>query len=255
MNIERLNQSNIVSSGSSTLRNENNTSALYLQHINSRIVRFVNTLKEKFTLSNTIRIGYLTNYSLKILKEESTITNKIAIACLATHIVTILTDYTLLNHGALDVSKVFEGEIWRIATHPILHVNLTHLILNISALRSIGPHVQTCWGLDGFVKIAFLSTISIVAVKILLKRKENSVGLSGVLYAMEGSLNIITAQRNGIQSQLTSTVNMFVADYFFGFVMKKAGVMQVDHLGHICGYIAGLAFALFQIRCGNSGSR
>lgn len=124
---------------------------------------------------------------LHVLKQELTVTNTVTIVCIASYALTIIMGQNLLSQGALDVSKVLQGQVWRIVTYPILHLNILHLISNIHGLRTIGPLIEKRWGAPGFAKIAALSIAADIMAKAVFQREGGSVGLSGVLYGMIGA--------------------------------------------------------------------
>lgn len=177
---------------------------------------------------------------IKILRKGLTITKTIAIVCLATYALTMITRQDLLSNGALNISKVLKGQVWRIVTSPILHVNFFHLISNVNTLLCIGPLTEKRWGTSGFAKVAALSIIADVLVKAVFKIEYAAVGLSGVLYGMGGAL-IITSGK-GFQVNLKSSLKLLTFEVIFGVIIEKAGIMRVDHLAHLSGYVAGLIF-------------
>ena len=53
----------------------------------------------------------------------------------------------LVKLGALDLTHVWvDGEWWRVLTTGFLHGSLLHLLLNMTALGSIGDWVEHAWG-------------------------------------------------------------------------------------------------------------
>lgn len=167
-------------------------------------------------------------------------TNAITLACVGAY---FLADQKLKETYCLNPTKVMEGEAWRLITYPFLHGNLLHLAMNVSSLRHLGPHIQNIWGTSGFVKIAALSIAADLGAKVMFQPTATSIGLSGVLCGMLGSMHVVHRPLlNPIfnKQAIYKTIALTVA---VGIILKTIFDMRMDHLAHLSGYVAGLTFS------------
>lgn len=180
--------------------------------------------------------------SLDSLKEGFTVTNTLAGVCLATHVLTNLTE-ALIDYGALNISKILKGQVWRIATYPILHGNALHVTLNTLNLFGLGPLFEEKWRARGFAKIAALSITAHVLAKAVFADYSLSVGLSGIEYGMIGSLHAVETREEGLQAGLELFFHALAYEVIFGVIFTKIGMQfRIDYLAHLSGYVAGFAF-------------
>ncbi|MGB1276092.1 MAG: rhomboid family intramembrane serine protease, partial [Nannocystaceae bacterium] len=151
-------------------------------------------------------------------------------------------DATILTSiGALDVTRVWlDHEWWRLFTTSLMHGSWIHLILNLTALASIGPWVEKVWGwramLVGFWASAVLGALASCAwveARFVVGASGGILGLAVILWAarvwgnreVRASLEDILASRLGW---------MLVAILALGFL-----VPAIAQAGHIGGFVAG----------------
>ncbi|MFS7953694.1 putative rhomboid protease [Helianthus anomalus] len=95
---------------------------------------------------------------------------------------------TLLQMGALDANKVFQGQRWRIFTCMWLHAGVFHIFTNMLSLLSVGIRLEQEFG---FARIGLLYIVSGIGGSLLSSlfiRKTISVGASGALFGLLGAM-------------------------------------------------------------------
>lgn len=143
----------------------------------------------------------------------------------------------LIEYGAnLDV-LVKNGEYYRLLTSMFLHSGLLHLFFNMYALYIIGPQVESFFGKTKYLIIYLLSGISGSLLSVAFNVNTVSVGASGAIFGLFGSLlyfgyNYRGYLGNVIKSQILPVV---IINLIFGFISTG-----VDVAGHIGGLIGGI---------------
>lgn len=207
----------------------------------------IEKLKKTFTLPNTILGAFWTGYAVKNIApgptemlKTSPITNALLGTCLAAHTVKILYP-KIVEHGSFHLPKILEGEVWRLATGPILHANLLHLFLNMFALYNNGPKIEKNWGASGFAQIAVMATVANVIGASVISPNRKSIGLSGVLYGMKGAL--LAHSLKGNTADFGNIFGEFmVSEYIIAKIYEKTLGMKLDMVAHVAGFVAGMAF-------------
>ncbi|KFK25119.1 hypothetical protein AALP_AA8G068200 [Arabis alpina] len=153
--------------------------------------------------------------------------------------------HTLLKLGSLEWSKVVEEhEAWRLLTCIWLHAGVVHLGLNMLSLVFIGIRLEQQFG---FVRIGIIYLISGIGGTILSSlfiRNAISVGASGALFGLLGSmlselLTNWTIYTNKIAALLTLV--------FVILINLAIGILpHVDNFAHLGGFLSGflLGFVL-----------
>ncbi|KAF8118737.1 hypothetical protein N665_0002s0050 [Sinapis alba] len=152
---------------------------------------------------------------------------------------------TLEKLGSLEWCRVVEmHEAWRLFTCVWLHAGVIHLVANMISLLFIGIRLEQQFG---FVRIGVIYVISGVGgsvVSSLFIRNGVSVGASGALFGLLGSmvseiLTNWTIYSNKIAALLT-LLFVIVINLAFGILP------HVDNMGHVGGFLVGflLGFVL-----------
>lgn len=146
---------------------------------------------------------------------------------------------TLVRFGAKYGPLMAAGEWWRFVTPIFLHGGLLHLGMNSWVLYDLGPAVEALYGRQKFFVLYLLTGIAGVAASFLWRPYGISIGASGALFGLIGSM-IAYGYRNR-RSVSDPARNMFVkwAIYalLFGFI-----VPGLDNAAHIGGLVGGMAF-------------
>jgi len=144
---------------------------------------------------------------------------------------------TLVKYGANVTSLVKSGEWYRIITYMFLHGGLFHMFFNMYSLYIVGPRVEDFYGKWKYLVIFLVSGISGGLLSIAMNGDVVSVGASGAIFGLFGSLLYFGYNYRGyigsiIKSQILPIV---IFNLFMGFFMTG-----IDMWGHIGGLIGGI---------------
>jgi len=162
----------------------------------------------------------------------------------------ILDATILTKFGALDVTRVWiDQEWWRLMTTSLMHGSWIHLLLNLTALASIGPWVEKVWGwramLFGFWTSAVIGALASCAwaeARFVVGASGGILGLAVILWVARvwGDQKI----REQLEDILASRLGwMLLAILTLGFL-----VPAIAQAGHIGGFIAGALIVGLWIR-------
>lgn len=157
---------------------------------------------------------------------------------------------TLYYKGALFVSNVFlpgqglaYGEWWRILTATFLHANLLHLGMNMLVLYLLGIAVEQALGTGRFLMVYVASGIAGSAGAILFSPNAPTVGASGAIYGVMGSLLVLEYLATG--SLAGQAMAFIVVNLAITFAIP--GISIGGHLGGLAGGIVA-TYALVRTR-------
>jgi membrane associated rhomboid family serine protease len=192
------------------------------------------------------RISKLALQAFKALKNSPT-TQVLLGVCLTTHVFSYLSYPTGLYMGAFNLPKILQGEVWRLATSEILHANLLHLALNMQGLLIKGPKIEKEWGTYGFAQISAMSIVAKVLMNVATGNNGYSVGLSGMLYGMDGALlaKSLKEKKQEVSELLKNAAMLTCTEYLFMVAVNYLTGIKVSFIGHITGYAAGMVFGWF----------
>ena len=168
------------------------------------------------------------------------VTKVIMFICFAMYIATLLVNnnfnVALILLGANNRSLVLGGQVWRLLTSAFLHGNILHLLVNMYSLWIIGSQVETYIGKWKFLVIYLLSAIMGSLFSIVFYANSISIGASGALFGLMGSLLYFGYHyRLYLSNTLTSQIiPIIVLNLLFGFT-----VPGIDNACHIGGLIGG----------------
>lgn len=141
------------------------------------------------------------------------------------------------NYGPL----VTEGQYYRLFTSMFIHANLFHILFNMYALYLLGSQAEGFFGKGKFLVIYILSGISGSLLSILLNQGAVSVGASGAIFGILGSL-LYFGYNNRVylgNTLIREIVPVILINLAFGFMMTG-----VDNFAHIGGLIGGITTAM-----------
>lgn len=151
---------------------------------------------------------------------------------------------TLNKYGGLDRYKVVHGEAWRLETSTWLHAGLIHLGVNMISLIFVGVRLEQQFG---FWKIGLVYLISGVGgsiLSVLFIRNGVSVGASGALFGLLGSMLSELITNWGIYTnRIAAMANLLI----IAAINLAIGILpMVDNFAHIGGFATGflLGFVL-----------
>ena len=149
----------------------------------------------------------------------------------------------------VDVSLLFEndavrkGQIWRLLTSALPHVNLMHLAFNLYWLWVFGTLFEESFGhlrtLIIFAVLALGSGAADYAVA------EGGVGLSGVVYGLWAAVLVLSRLDERFRGAVDAQTHMlFIAWFFLCILMTVKKVMPVANVAHGVGALLGAVMAL-----------
>jgi len=149
--------------------------------------------------------------------------------------------------GAIRPSSLWDGEFQRLITAIFLHGGWIHLLVNVVSLWFVGKVIEQGVGRGAYLLFVFASAFGGVAASLLWNTSEmwrvgisgGVAGLIGLVLALEWGashswLGFLKA-RNTIMVLVVLAINVGIAMYF-----KTVQGAQIDHAGHIGGFLCGL---------------
>jgi membrane associated rhomboid family serine protease len=127
---------------------------------------------------------------------------------------------------------VADGEYWRLVTSGFLHVQITHILLNMLSLFWLGRMIEPALGHARFVAIYLASLLAGSLGVIILANDEATLGASGAIYGLLGAAIVMARNRNIslIQSGLLPILAIN-----FALTISLPGISLGGHLGGLIG--------------------
>lgn len=143
---------------------------------------------------------------------------------------------SLVILGANNKNLVLNGEFYRLIASAFLHGSLLHLFVNMYSLWVIGSQVETYIGKIKFLIIYLLSTLMGSLFSIVFLDNSLSVGASGAIFGLMGSLLYFGYHyRLYLSNALTNQiVPIIILNLILGFSSSS-----IDNAAHIGGLIGG----------------
>lgn len=154
----------------------------------------------------------------------------------------------LLALGANSAERVADGELFRLATANLLHVDLHHLALNVVILIVIGAQLEPLVGAGRFLTIFLASALAGAAASALLAQNALSVGASTGTSGLIGAYAVLLKLRPE-QLPLPPEKSDWIR-LAGSFLLLALPLPNVENDGHIVSLAAGLLLMLASI--GNS---
>jgi membrane associated rhomboid family serine protease len=144
--------------------------------------------------------------------------------------------------GLLFGPAVADGEWWRLITAAFLHGNLLHIGLNMLVLYWLGSSVEAYLGPARYLAVYLVSGLAGSAGALITTPNEPTVGASGAIFGVMGSLLMIEYLQTRQLAGPAAT--LIVVNLLFTFTIP--GISIGGHLGGLAGGIlATLALARF----------
>ncbi len=148
----------------------------------------------------------------------------------------------LFADGWLYGPSVANGDWWRLITSAFLHANLLHIIFNMLALWWFGAAVETALGRWRFLALYAVGGLAGSAGALLATPTAVTVGASGAIFGILGSMLIIEYQQTGSFSG--NALTLIAVNLAFTFAVPNISIG--GHLGGLVGGILGtLALSRF----------
>jgi len=157
----------------------------------------------------------------------------------------LATGVTIAWWAKVDVSVLFEtamirrGELWRLVTSILPHVNIVHLVFNVYWIWVFGTLVEEVYG---HAKTAALITLFAFGPNALeFAFALGGVGLSGVGYGLFGLLWVLSKRDERFREAIDGrTIQLFVGWFFLCILLSVAHIMSVGNIAHGAGAILGI---------------
>lgn len=152
---------------------------------------------------------------------------------------------SLLAWSRLSFPEVASGEWWRLASYMFVHGGFLHILLNMMALYSLGPVVETLWGSWRFLYLYLLTGIGAGCIAILLAPSQPIVGASGAICGLFASLAAwLLLNRRHFPAEF---IAQQMRNVFFNVLMLViiSTLPRVSWQGHLGGAVLGVVAAPF----------
>jgi len=127
-------------------------------------------------------------------------------------------------------------EIWRLVTYIFLHGSLVHILVNMYSLIALGNQIETFFGRWKFLIIFILSGIAGGMLSAALSSKVTSVGASGAIFGLLGSMLYFGFHYRAYFGQAVKLqiIPVIAINLAIGFMMPN-----IDNWCHIGGLVGG----------------
>jgi membrane associated rhomboid family serine protease len=177
----------------------------------------------------------------KSIEKTPIIWTKSVLACLiAVGVSQLITgDKESIQAAGLVKSAVRQGEVWRLSTCAMLHVNFMHIWMNGQALIGLGRMIEALTN-RAYLAIVFLPSALCGSIfSLLLMPNTTSVGASGGLMGLVGFLAVLGYRRKEfLPSGFFKSILINIC--FIG-VIGLVGFAIIDNAAHLGGILAGVA--------------
>ena len=145
---------------------------------------------------------------------------------------------------------VADGDYWRLITSGFLHVEITHILLNMLSLFWLGRMIEPALGHVRFVAIYLVSLLAGSLGVMILSPNDPTLGASGAIYGLLGAAIVMARNR---QVSLISSGLLPILAINFIFTLSVPGISLGGHLGGLIGgLVATFVVEQFSMRGRNS---
>ncbi|MBM4283050.1 MAG: rhomboid family intramembrane serine protease [Deltaproteobacteria bacterium] len=153
----------------------------------------------------------------------------------------------LLELGGNAPALVRRGEWWRLVTAGFLHVNLTHALMNATALLSFGVTLERTIGAHRFLLVAVLAGVGGNVASAFAGTHVFSVGASSSVWGLMGALIAVQWQaRARLPDVLVVPARRWLM--ILGLNVGISLLPGIDLLAHLGGFVVGAVVALLLAR-------
>jgi GlpG protein len=135
---------------------------------------------------------------------------------------------------------MWRGQVWRLLTSTLLHVNILHLGFNVYWMAIFGGLIEEWLGSIKTLLLYVLLALASSAADFVVEG--GGIGLSGIIYGQFGLLYAAGGRPGGLRFRLHPRVTQMLVGWFFlCIIMTYAKVMTVANVAHGAGALAGFA--------------
>jgi len=163
---------------------------------------------------------------------------------------------------ALQPNAFFSGKIWQLFTSMFMHVNFTHLFVNMVSLFFIGNFVEKLIGrkrffwlymISGifaglfFVFLSYFFGVGELGARIFGSPEIFAVGASGAIFALAGLLAILTPKLKVYVFFIIPMQMWFAMVVLLGgfWIASFLGNLPIGNTAHLGGLLVGAGYALY----------
>jgi membrane associated rhomboid family serine protease len=150
---------------------------------------------------------------------------------------------TLIRFGALEPSRVWSGEWWRLLTAAFLHVGVLHLTWNLFLGIPLCRLVEGALGARRFLLLYLLAALGASAASLLGHQAAVSAGASGALFGVAGAMFALFRRLVGSWGAFFRARQIRLNALLFGVFALAAVWLPIDQLAHAGGLVTGAVFA------------
>lgn len=143
--------------------------------------------------------------------------------------------------GALDLTRIWlDREWWRLLSAALLHGSWVHLLLNMSALWSVGSWLERALGGIRALLVFGLSALTASLASVAWCEAPLVVGASGGIFGMAGALLVIRWRGDHLADRVVAVSPHSLAVMIALCLALGAVVPVIAQAGHIGGLLGGL---------------
>ncbi|WP_242846418.1 rhomboid family intramembrane serine protease [Clostridium botulinum] len=206
---------------------------------------------------NTVTLASQIQYILENMKKSKSIKDKIfnskittalIIINIITYIITAILSKNILDSdirvliflGAKENTLIASGQYYRLITCMFLHGGLMHLILNMYALKALGPMIEKSYGKMKYVIIYLVGGL-ISSISSYIFSNGVSIGASGAIFSLLGAILVLTIKMRSVAGKdvIKNVVSVIVINIFIGLAIPN-----IDNFAHIGGLLGGVFLSI-----------
>ncbi|KAI7835528.1 hypothetical protein COHA_010574 [Chlorella ohadii] len=153
-----------------------------------------------------------------------------------------LTNNLITAWGIKANALIHAGQWWRLITPAFLHGGLSHLLVNMYSLNSLGPVVETTVGQRRMLVMYFVSAVA-GTVASLYGSPNLSLGASAAIFGMGGAIAVHFYTNRGIYGSRSDRVLSSLWQTLLINLVINGANPRIDHWGHMGGLAGGVLAA------------
>lgn len=136
-------------------------------------------------------------------------------------------------------NRIWDGEVWRLLTSVLPHINFLHLIFNCYWMAIFGISIERAIGSSRFLGLVLLTALGASAAEFLVS-PSLAVGLSGVGYGLFGYLFAIRLYKDYARVVMTESVmKLFIGWFVLCVILTYAADWHIANYAHGGGFVVG----------------
>lgn len=156
----------------------------------------------------------------------------------------------MLEHGAMYVPYVLDGEYHRVLTSMFMHFGISHLVNNMLILFILGAYLERAFGriryLLFYLSCGVGANLVSIGYDLFLEAEKGiplnvvSAGASGAIFGLAGGLLLVVLVNKGRLEDLDTkrVIGMIALSLYLGFQN-----VETDDLAHVAGVVIGFFLA------------